>query len=319
MIIKHNDSKFVQAKFKNEDELEKTVLDLAIDIFGKKSIYFDLKKKIKHSKTSFANIPDGYLLDFRNKIKLWVVENELASHDSFKHTGVQLLSFATQFSEGSYALKEILLEYINNNKDIKDKFNHLINKTEFSNISEALDFAIYKNDYGFIVIIDEINEDITRVTRELARQPELIEIKKYICPPQIIYTFDEFLKDFEDNVSRKIDPEDIDTIVCPAREDGFKAVFLGEKAWHSVRISPNVINQLKYLAMYEVAPISAIRWAGKIQSIKPYEDTPKYKLYCSDIFKVGPIEMDSQKFVPQAIRYTKFDLINKAKKLSDIF
>ena len=124
MILKHNDSKFVLTKFKNEEELEKVVLDLAADIFGKKSVYIDLKRKIKHKKTSFANIPDGYLFDFRNKIKLWIVENELASHNSFKHTGIQLLSFATQFSEGSYALKELLLDYINNNKDSKNKLNY---------------------------------------------------------------------------------------------------------------------------------------------------------------------------------------------------
>ncbi len=43
------------------------------------------------------------------------------------------------------------------------------------------------------------------------------------------------------------------------------------------------------------------------------------KIYCSEIFKVGPIKLDSQKYVPQASRYTKFDLILKAKKLSDIF
>ena len=81
----------------------------------------------------------------------------------------------------------------------------------------------------------------------------------------------------------------------------------------------NTVLKLKYIAMYEVAPISSIRWAGKIQSIKPFEDTPKYKIYCSEIFKVGPIELDTPKVVPQASRYTKFDLIAKAKKLSDIF
>jgi len=94
---------------------------------------------------------------------------------------------------------------------------------------------------------------------------------------------------------------------------------LDGKAWWAVRISPNAISKLKYIAMYEVAPVSAIRWAGKIQSIKSFEDTNKYKIYCSEIFKVGPIELDSQKYVPQASRYTKFDLVLKAKKLSDIF
>lgn len=120
-------------------------------------------------------------------------------------------------------------------------------------------------------------------------------------------------------MSPKIDPIEIDTIVCPAREDGFKSAFLDEKAWWAVRISPNAISKLKYIAMYEVAPVSAIKWVGKIQSIKSFEDTSKYKIYCSEIFKVGPIELDLQKFVPQASRYTKFDLVLRAKKLSDIF
>jgi len=43
------------------------------------------------------------------------------------------------------------------------------------------------------------------------------------------------------------------------------------------------------------------------------------KIYCSEIFKVGPIELDSQKYVPQVPRYTKFDLVLKAKKLSEVF
>ena len=319
MKIKFNDKSFELAAFKNERDLENTVISLAEDIFGKKSIYIDLKKKVKNKATNFANIPDGYLLDFRNKIKLWIVENELSTHDSFKHIGVQLLKFATQFSEGSFVVKESLINFIDNNEEIKNKFNSLIKKSDFSNISEALDFAIYKNDYGFIVIIDEINEDLIKVTREIARQPELIEVKRYSCGPDVIFTFDEFLKDFEESVSIKVDPSEIDTIVCPAREDGFKSAFLDEKAWWAVRISPNAISKLKYIAMYEVAPVSAIRWAGEIQSIKPYEDTGKYKIYCSEIFKVGPIKLDSQKYVPQASRYTKFSLVSKAKKLSDIF
>jgi hypothetical protein len=319
MKLKFNDRKFELTGFKNEEDLEKGVVSLAEDIFGKKSIYIDLKKKVKRKTVSFANIPDGYLLDFRSKIKLWIVENELSTHDSFKHIGVQLLRFATQFSEASFAVKEFLNEYINNNSEVKEKFNFLVRKSEFSNISEALDFAIYKNDYGFIVVIDEINEDLTKVTREIARQPELIEIKKFSFGPEEIFMFDEFLKDFEESISPIIDPIEIDTIVCPAREDGFKSAFLDEKAWWAVRISPNAISKLKYISMYEVAPVSAIRWAGKIQSIKPYEDTGKYKIYCSEIFKVGPIKLDLQKKVPQAPRYTKFDLVLKAKKLSDIF
>jgi hypothetical protein len=81
MKIKFNDKNFVLTGFKNEEDLEKTVVNLSEDIFGKKSIYIDLKKKVKRKATSFSNIPDGYLLDFRSKIKLWIVENELSTHD----------------------------------------------------------------------------------------------------------------------------------------------------------------------------------------------------------------------------------------------
>jgi len=121
-------------------------------------------------------------------------------------------------------------------------------------------------------------------------------------------------------VSHKINSkEEIDTIVCPAKEDGFKATFLGEKQWYSIRISSSVIPRLKYLAIYEVSPVSAIRWAGKVLKVELFENGPKYRVYLSEIFKVGPIEKDSPKFVPQGSRYTKFDLLSKAKKLSDIF
>lgn len=319
MKIKFNDKQFKICKFKNEAELEKIVISLAKDIFGSKSIYIDTKKKIRKKNSNFAIIPDGYLLDFRNKIKLWVVENELSSHDSFNHVGIQLLKFATQFSEGSYAVKEILYEYINDSEEIQKKFKSLIKNTGFSNISETLDFAIYKNDYGFVIIIDEITEDLTRVTREIAKQPEILEVKKMVSGHEELYLYDELLKEFEEEKASKVSEEEIDTIVSPAREEGFKSAFLDQKAWWTVRISSNIINKLKYIAMYEVAPVSAIRWYGVISSIKPYEDTGRYKIYCSEIFKIGPIKLDNPKYTPQASRYTKFDLIRNANKISDIF
>ncbi len=70
MKIKRGQQKFELTRFKNEEDLEKAVMNLAEDIFGKKSIYINLKKKVKNKTISFANIPDGYLLDFRSKIKL---------------------------------------------------------------------------------------------------------------------------------------------------------------------------------------------------------------------------------------------------------
>lgn len=69
--------------------------------------------------------------------------------------------------------------------------------------------------------------------------------------------------------------------------------------------------------MYEVAPISAIRWAGKIEKIEKHQGGPKYIVHMSEIFEVGPIVMDSQKYVPQGSRFTKFELLKSAKKMSE--
>ncbi len=113
--------------------------------------------------------------------------------------------------------------------------------------------------------------------------------------------------------------EEIDTIICSAREYGFKSVFLDKKQWYSIRISSGLLPKLKYLAIYEVSPVSAIRWAGKIEKIEKYEGGPKYILYLSEIFQVGPVKADSQKFAPQGSRFTCFDILSTATKISEIF
>lgn len=320
MKITLNNQVFSPVSFSSELELEKAVVANARNIFGEKSIYIDIKKRIKSNNASFTNIPDGYVLDFRSDPKLWVVENELSNHNVFSHVGIQMLKFATQFSQGEFQVKDILFNALQADKELSSQVTELIKKSGFSNLSEVLDYAIYKNEYGFVIIIDEITDDLRNVTRELARQPEILQISKYESNGSTAYIFDELLKELEEAKSSKVkEVRDIDTMVAAAKADGFKQVFLEQKMWHAVRISESVIPQIKYLAMYEVSPISKIRWVGKVQSIKPWEDSGKYVLYLSDIFKVGPIELDDQKHVPQGPRYTNFELIEKAKKLGDIF
>jgi hypothetical protein len=318
LVIDSNE--FDLTKFAKEEELENAVKNLSTKIFGNKSLYIDIKKKIKSDKGSIIGIPDSYVLDFRDRSKLWIVENELSTHDSFKHIGIQLLRFATQFSDASFKIKEVLLKAINENQELKSLALTLVKGSEFSNLGEALDFAIFKNDYGFIIVIDEISEDLSRITREFARQPELVQIQKFISKQNEAYLFIPLLEELERAKSTKVkEIAEIDTIVCPAREEGFQEAFIEQKAWWAVRIAVTIIEHLKYIAMYEVAPISAIRWAGKIQSIQPFEDTGKYKIYLSEIFEVGPIKLGIPKLAPQGPKYTTFELLNKAKTLADIF
>jgi len=319
MKISVNGLKYGLVKFTNESELEAAVALHAIDIFGEKTIYVEAKKKVKHPRNSFANIPDAYVIDLKADPKLWVVENEISTHDSFKHIGVQMLQFASQFTDGSFEIKTLLLDAINSSNELKKRTKFLIKEGKFSNIGEVLDFAIYQNEFGFVIVIDEITEDLSRVTRELARQPELIQIQKFVSGKQNIYLYGELLKELDEATSRRVkEISDIDTMVAPARAEGHKEAFLEQKAWWAVRISPSIIPKLKYLAMYEVRPISAIRWVGKIQMIKPYEDTDKYKIILSEIYKIKPIKLGDPRNTPYSPRYTSYELLQKAKTLKDI-
>lgn len=308
------------ASFSTEQELEDAVQKHAEDIFSNDCIYICIKKRVTNKNNNFINIPDAYVIDFRGRPKLWVVENELSTHDSFRHVGVQMLQFASQFTEGSFEIKSMLLEAINKDKYLQERANKLTKKVNSQNIGEVLDYAIYKNEFGFVIIIDEIDQDLYSVTRELARQPELLQIQKYKSKDgTLLYTYEELLGEVVEAKSTWIkDIDDIDTMVAPAKEEGFKRVFLGQKEWYAVRIASSVIPRLKYLAMYEVAPIKAIRWVGKIESIQPYEDTGKYKIFLSEINEIEPIKLGNPKYAPYGPRYTTYELLNKAKDLGDL-
>lgn len=113
-----------------------------------------------------------------------------------------------------------------------------------------------------------------------------------------------------------------DTIVCPAKEDGFKSAFLGEKAWWAVKLSPERIPDIRYIAIYQSAPISKITYYGVVDKIETYKDTGKYIIY----LKGEPIKLEkpvklgkNRQLCPQGPKYSHLDEILNAKTLDDIF
>jgi len=53
---------FTSYEYSKENDFEKDIIEHAKEIFGPKSFYIDIKKKIKNG--NIVTIPDGYLLDF---------------------------------------------------------------------------------------------------------------------------------------------------------------------------------------------------------------------------------------------------------------
>jgi len=110
-----------------------------------------------------------------------------------------------------------------------------------------------------------------------------------------------------------------DTIVCPAHEDGFRDVFLGERAWYAVRISRHVIPKLKYIAIYVAGKVGQITHYGRIKYIKPWKRSGKYIVKLVGRPKeIGPIRRHKGVSM-QSTRLTTLRKLKKASSLARAF
>ncbi len=113
----------------------------------------------------------------------------------------------------------------------------------------------------------------------------------------------------------------LDTVVVPARPDGFEETFLGQNRWYAIRISGGMLPKIKYVAAYRTQPESRITHYAPVARIEPYGEEGKYKLIFAEPAKpIGPILFgDAPQGSMQGPRYTSFQKLAAAKKLSDLF
>jgi len=114
----------------------------------------------------------------------------------------------------------------------------------------------------------------------------------------------------------------IDTIIVPAKRDGFQRVFLGENAWWAVRISGGKIPHIRYIAAYQTQPISAVTHWAPVERIEPYGDTGKYRLIFSEPAKKLEKSIpfgDAKQGSMQGSRYTRLSDLLASKDLGELF
>ncbi len=83
-----------------------------------------------------------------------------------------------------------------------------------------------------------------------------------------------------------------------------------------------MIEQIKYIASYQVAPISAITHVAPVKSIEPYKDSGKVIIYFAEPAKeIKPIKMikGGKVRAPQNLRYTTYERLKSAKNLDGVF
>jgi hypothetical protein len=320
-------------EYENEADLEAAIIQVQNSLFGQDRYYLDIKKKIG-AKGSIQNIPDGYLLDLSaSKPRLYVVENELAAHDPLRHIAVQILQFSLSFEAEPLTVKKVLLQALDSAPDAKHACEAYVKLKGFRNVDHLLEYLVFESPFCALVVIDSIPDNLETILSEKFRfGVEVLELARYQDPGgEHVYHFAPFLEDLLGEpststsnrlMSPSVTADEIDTIVVPARKDGFQETFVGENCWYAVRIHGTVRPQIKYIAAYQIAPISAITYFAPVKAIEPYRDTSKYVLYFAEPAKpIGPLPLVKNGLVraPQAPRYTTYERLLKAKTMDDVF
>lgn len=112
------------------------------------------------------------------------------------------------------------------------------------------------------------------------------------------------------------------SLIVPAREDGFNEEFLKNDRWYAIRISSAMIDKIKYIAAYQVAPISGITYIAEVERIEKYKDTNKYIVLfkAGTVKKINKVALGQKKgLAPQAPRYSSYQTIISAKSLDDLW
>ncbi len=324
---------FVEQPFESESDLEDSILEIAPVLFGENRIYLDAKRKIG-ARGKTQNIPDGYLIDLSSarEPRLYVVENELAVHEPLRHIAVQILQFSLSFESAPHLVKEILKTALRARPEALAKCQTYAAKHGFENIDYLLErLVIGANRFNALIIIDELDSELETVLISRFKFPvEILTLERYRGPGgETIYDFSPFLTDTtrtpdvaQAERGSSIDPAEIDTIVVPAREEGFKEVFLGENRWYKIRIHASMLQRIKHIAAYRVAPDSAITHIAPVSSIEQWPDTNKYVVNFKEPAKaLGPIKLcrDGEVHALQGPRYTSRAKLERAKTLDEAF
>lgn len=311
-------------EYPTEKEFEQVIVQQAPHIFGRQSIYIDIKKRIGDS---IITIPDGYLIDFsfEQEPRLYIIENELSSHDPYRHIGSQLLKFAISYKASGRKIKAFLLEHLMSDKELISKAENGLKIAGYRNIDAFLESIIFEKTVAAIVVIDQSTPELENVLSQLTMDTDILEFQTFNCGNERIHKFTPFnadIRDLTESSFSDIKAEDLNTIVVAAREEGFEQEFLKNNCWYAIRIHASMLDKIKYIAAYQVAPISAITYYAEVSNIEKWNDTNKYILNFKDkAIKINEIPLDKSKkgLAPQAPRYTSLDRLLKARTLSDVF
>lgn len=170
------ESKFIQAPFSSEEELENVVVENAESIFGPSSIYFP--KTLFKTGDGAGTIPDGFVIDPSSR-QWFVVEAELAKHGVWTHIAPQVTKQVIAATQpiSKQLIIELAVERIRDDASLREKFTELgIEVIDIRRVlAEILDT---KPIVG--MPIDAVSRDLQEWATTLKNEVKLWIVKKYV-------------------------------------------------------------------------------------------------------------------------------------------
>ena len=201
-------------------------------------------------------------------------------------------------------------------------------------IKRAEDVGFCKLDNGNSPQEPELAEpdraDIQSFYNEILRVLPLVNIHAF--EPRKIVSAPDKLQDASLNIHPSTGDDDV-VVVVPANvsdDDGkkrFESAFLGENernehCWFQIRIHSSRLDKIKYIAVYQSSPHSAITHFAPVDKIESYGDSGKYKLVFAEPAKeIKPIKNDraGDGIAPRSPFYTTLSKLKSAKSLAAIW
>jgi predicted transport protein len=148
------------------------------EIFGKDTIYFDVKTTLK-STSGIGSIPDAYVIKLTEPYEWYVIENELATHSIYGHVVNQLTKFINGLDnkDTRTQILEMLYEVINKDNSLRTLVS---TKTGYVDIHHFLSKLFLATNPRIVVIIDKVTLDLEEACQALRHTPEIIEFKSFV-------------------------------------------------------------------------------------------------------------------------------------------